>query len=110
MQFVLREFFSVSDTHYLNQVNGEDVQGLSHARVIGMLRKITGTVELEIRRYAPLHKKIFFGFGEHALQTLNEIKLLNYVAAYSVEQGRKTFSKQQVINNFYRIRGQYLPL
>lgn len=42
-----------------------------------MLRKITGTVELEIRRYAPLHKKnFFFGFGEHALQTLNEIKLL----------------------------------
>ena len=37
--------------HY--QVNGEDVQGLSHARVIGMLRKITGTVELEIRRYGP---------------------------------------------------------
>lgn len=42
-----------------------------------MLRKITGTVELEIRRYAPLHNKnFFFGFGEHALQTLNEIKLL----------------------------------
>ena len=40
-----------------------------------MLRKITGTVELEIRRYAPLHKKNFFGFGEHALQTLIEIKL-----------------------------------
>lgn len=67
-----------------------------------MLRKITGTVELEIRRYAPLHKKNFFGFGEHALQTLNEIKLLNYVAAYSVEQGRKKFSKQQVINNLFQ--------
>ena len=34
-----------------SQVNGEDVQGLSHAKVIGMLRKITGTVELEIKRY-----------------------------------------------------------
>lgn len=67
-----------------------------------MLRKITGTVELEIRRYAPLHKKNFFGFGEHALQTLNEIKLLNYVAAYSVEQGRKKFSEQQVINNLFQ--------
>lgn len=33
------------------QVNKEDVQGLSHAKVIGMLRKITGTVELEINRY-----------------------------------------------------------
>lgn len=41
--------FSLISYH---QVNGEDVQGLSHARVIGMLRKITGTVELEIKRYA----------------------------------------------------------
>ena len=32
-------------------MNKEDVQGLSHAKVIGMLRKITGTVELEINRY-----------------------------------------------------------
>ncbi|XP_022779941.1 tyrosine-protein phosphatase non-receptor type 13-like isoform X3 [Stylophora pistillata] len=37
------------------QVNGEDVQGLSHARVIGMLRKITGTVELEISRPSKLY-------------------------------------------------------
>jgi len=35
-------------------VNGENVQGLSHARVIGMLRKITGTVELEIKRSASI--------------------------------------------------------
>ena len=57
---IKRIFFCVWYSFYLNQVNGEDVQGLSHARVIGMLRKITGTVELEIRRYAPLHKKNFF--------------------------------------------------
>ncbi|XP_020916558.2 tyrosine-protein phosphatase non-receptor type 13 isoform X2 [Exaiptasia diaphana] len=31
-------------------VNEEDVRGLSHARVIGMLRKVTTTVTLEIRR------------------------------------------------------------
>jgi len=36
------------------KVNGENVQGLSHARVIGMLRKITGTVELEIKRCVPI--------------------------------------------------------
>ncbi|XP_020604777.1 tyrosine-protein phosphatase non-receptor type 13-like [Orbicella faveolata] len=37
------------------KVNGENVQGLSHARVIGMLRKITGTVELEIKRPTKLY-------------------------------------------------------
>ncbi|XP_031567263.1 tyrosine-protein phosphatase non-receptor type 13-like isoform X2 [Actinia tenebrosa] len=34
----------------LLKVNDEDVYGLSHARVIGMLRKVTTTVSLEIRR------------------------------------------------------------
>ncbi|KAJ7310195.1 hypothetical protein OS493_040155 [Desmophyllum pertusum] len=37
------------------KVNGEDVQGLSHARVIGMLRKITGAVELDIKRPTKLY-------------------------------------------------------
>ncbi|XP_068744131.1 tyrosine-protein phosphatase non-receptor type 13-like isoform X2 [Montipora capricornis] len=37
------------------KVNNEDVQGLSHAKVIGMLRKITGTVELEIKRPSKLY-------------------------------------------------------
>ncbi|XP_078359591.1 tyrosine-protein phosphatase non-receptor type 13-like [Oculina patagonica] len=37
------------------KVNEENVQGLSHARVIGMLRKITGTVELEIKRPTKLY-------------------------------------------------------
>ncbi|XP_074610552.1 tyrosine-protein phosphatase non-receptor type 13-like [Acropora palmata] len=37
------------------KVNNEDVQGLSHAKVIGMLRKVTGTVELEIKRPSKLY-------------------------------------------------------
>ena len=50
--FVAPSLYMLFSLISYHQVNGEDVQGLSHARVIGMLRKITGTVELEIKRYA----------------------------------------------------------